>query len=85
MGRTGRPNLIPTPSATPAPRHASVSDRAEPHAESAGHRGRRPRRARATPELHGAVRSGTAGYRLNRDHGPCTGRAAGAQRRAGLG
>jgi hypothetical protein len=31
-------------------------------------------RARATPELHGAVRSGTAGCGLNRDHGPCTGR-----------
>ena len=31
-------------------------------------------RARATPELHGAVRSGTVGCGLYRDHGPCTGR-----------
>jgi hypothetical protein len=30
-------------------------------------------RARATPELHGAVRSGTVGRGLNRDHGPWTG------------
>jgi hypothetical protein len=28
-------------------------------------------RARATPELHGAVRSGTAGRGLNRGHQPC--------------
>ena len=31
-------------------------------------------RARATPELHGAVRSGTVGCGPNRDHRPWTGR-----------
>ncbi len=48
----------------------------EPHAPR-GTAGRGPnwdRGPRATQELHGAVRSGTAGCRLNRDHGPCTGR-----------
>ncbi len=42
-------------------------------------------RARATPELHGAVRSGAAGYGLNRDHGPCTGRGSYASTHAHLG
>jgi len=42
-------------------------------------------RARATPELHGAVRSGTAGRGLNRDHGPCTGRGGFASTHAHLG
>ena len=37
-------------------------------------------RARATPELHGAVRSGTACCGLNRDQGPCTGRGSSAGR-----
>jgi hypothetical protein len=31
-------------------------------------------RALATPELHGSVRSGTAGRGANRDHGPRAGR-----------
>ncbi len=43
------------------------------------------RRARATPELHGAVRSGTAGYGLNRDHGPCTSHGSYASTQAHLG
>ncbi len=38
-------------------------------------------RARTTPELHGAVRSGTAGCGLNRDHWPCTGRGSYASER----
>ncbi len=42
-------------------------------------------RARATPELHGAERSGTAGCGLNRDHGPCTGRGSYASMHAHLG
>ena len=42
-------------------------------------------RARTTPELHGAVRSGTTGYGLNRDHGPCTGRGSYASSHAHLG
>ncbi len=42
-------------------------------------------RARATSELHGAVRSGTAGYGLNRDHGLCTGRGSYASTHAHLG
>jgi len=42
-------------------------------------------RARATPELHGAVRSGTAGCGLNRDHWPCTGRGSYASTHAHLG
>ena len=42
-------------------------------------------RARTTPELHGAVRSGTAGCGLNRDHGPCTGRGSYASTHAHLG
>ena len=33
-------------------------------------------RTRATPVLHGAVRSGTAGCGLNRDPLPCTGRGS---------
>jgi hypothetical protein len=41
-------------------------------------------RARTTPELHGAVRSGT-GYGLNRDHGPCTGHGSYASTHARLG
>jgi hypothetical protein len=42
-------------------------------------------RARATPELHGAVRSGTAGCELNRDHWPCAGRGSYASTHAHLG
>ncbi len=42
-------------------------------------------RARATPELHGAEQSGTAGCGLNRDHGPCTGRGSYASMHALLG
>ena len=42
-------------------------------------------RALATPELHGAVRSGTAGCGLNRDHWPCTGRGSYASTHAHLG
>ncbi len=42
-------------------------------------------RARATPELHGAVRSGTAGCGLYRDHWPCTGRGSYASTHAHLG
>jgi hypothetical protein len=46
-------------------------------------------RARATPELHGAVRSGTAGrglkLPLNQDHWPCTGRGSYASTHAHLG
>jgi hypothetical protein len=39
----------------------------------------------AIGELHGAVRSGTAGCGLNRDHGPCTGRGSYASTHAHLG
>ena len=42
-------------------------------------------RARATPEPHGAVRSGTAGCGPNRDHGPCTGIGSYASTHAHLG
>jgi hypothetical protein len=42
-------------------------------------------RARATPELHGAVRSGTVGRGLNRDHRPWTGRGGFASTHAHLG
>ncbi len=42
-------------------------------------------RARATPELHGAVRSSTAGCGLYRDHWPCTGRGSYASTHAHLG
>jgi hypothetical protein len=42
-------------------------------------------RARTTPELHGAVRSGTAGCGLNRDHWPYTGRGSYASTQARLG
>ena len=42
-------------------------------------------RARATPELHGAVRSDIAGYGLNRDHGPYTGHWSYASTHAHLG
>ena len=42
-------------------------------------------RARATPELHGAVRSGLAGCGLNRDHWRCTGRGSYASTHAHLG
>jgi hypothetical protein len=42
-------------------------------------------RARAAPELHGAVPSGTAGCGLNRDHGPCTSRGSYASTHAHLG
>ena len=42
-------------------------------------------RARATPELHGAVRSGTVGLGLNRDHRPWTGRGGFASTHAHLG
>ncbi len=42
-------------------------------------------RARTTPDLHGAVRSGTAGCGLNRDHWPCTGRGSYASTHAHLG
>ncbi len=42
-------------------------------------------RARATPELHDAERSGTAGYWLNRDHWQCTGRGSYASTHAHLG
>ncbi len=38
-----------------------------------------------TPELHGAVRSGTAGCGLDRGHGPCTGRGSYASTHAHLG
>jgi hypothetical protein len=42
-------------------------------------------RARATPELHGAVQRGTVGRGLNRDHRPCTGRGSYASTHAHLG
>jgi len=42
-------------------------------------------RARATPELHGAVRSGTVGRGPNRDHRPWTGRGGFASTHAHLG
>ena len=42
-------------------------------------------RARATPELHSAVRSGTAGRGPNRDHGPRAGRGSYAPTHAHLG
>jgi hypothetical protein len=43
------------------------------------------RHARATPELHGAVRSGTVGRGPNRDHRPWTGRGGLASTHAHLG
>ncbi len=42
-------------------------------------------RARTTQELHGAVRSGTAGCGLNRDNLPCTCRGSYASSHAHLG
>ncbi len=44
-------------------------------------------RARTTPELHGAIQSGTAGCGLYRDHWPCTvtGRGSYASTHAHLG
>ncbi len=42
-------------------------------------------RARATQELHGAVRSGTSGSGPNRDHGPRAGRGSYASSHAYLG
>jgi hypothetical protein len=61
----------------------------EPHVCSA--RRRRPRaptgtagRMRPTPELHGTVRSGTAGRGPDRDYGPCTGRGSYASTHAHL-
>jgi hypothetical protein len=42
-------------------------------------------RARATPELYGAVRSGTSCCGLYRDHWPCTGRGSYALLHAHLG
>ena len=42
-------------------------------------------RARAAPELHGAVLRGTVGRGLNRDHRPCTGRGSYASSHAHLG
>jgi hypothetical protein len=42
-------------------------------------------RARTTQELHGAVRSGTAGCGLFQDHWPCTGRRSYASSHAHLG
>ncbi len=42
-------------------------------------------RARARPELHGAVRNDTAGCGLNRDHWPCTGRGSYVSTHAHLG
>ncbi len=42
-------------------------------------------RTRATPELHGAVRSGTAGRGPNRDHGPRAGCGSYASTHARLG
>jgi hypothetical protein len=42
-------------------------------------------RARATPELHGAVRCGTVGRGPNRDHRPWTGRGGFASTHAHLG
>ncbi len=42
-------------------------------------------RARTTPELHTAVRSGTAGSGPNRDHGPRAGRGNYASTHAHLG
>ena len=42
-------------------------------------------RARATPELHCAVRSSTAGSGPNRDHGPRAGRGSYASTHAHLG
>jgi hypothetical protein len=82
MGRTGRPNLI----------HCAIGDSAWP-TPSRMLRGAPPAagptgtvgRARATPELHGAVRSGTAGCGLNRDDGPCTGCGSYASTHAHLG
>jgi hypothetical protein len=41
--------------------------------------------ARATPELHSAVRSGTAGRGPSRDHGPRAGRGSYASTHAHLG
>ncbi len=71
MGSTGRPNLVHYAigdSVWPAP--SRMLREAPPAAGPTGTVGR----ARATQELHGAVRSGTAGCGLNRDYGPCTGR-----------
>jgi hypothetical protein len=57
---------------------------------AAGRTGTMGRARAATPEMHGAVRSGTAGcdklsVRLNRDHGPCTGRGSYESTHAHLG
>ncbi len=62
-GRTERPNLMHY--ATPS----RMLREAPPAAGPTGTAGR----ARATPELHGAVRSGTAVCGPNLDHGPRAG------------
>ena len=82
MGRTGRPNLIHYAigdSACPAP--SRMLRGAPPAAGPTGTVGR----ARATPERHGAVRSGTVGRGPNRDHRPWTGRGGFASTHAHLG
>ena len=82
MGRTGRPNLIHYAigdSASPAP--SRMLRGAPPAAGPTGTVGR----ARATPELHGAVQRGTVGRGLNRDHRPCTCRGSYASTHAHLG
>jgi hypothetical protein len=83
MGRAGRPNLIHYyafgDSAWPA--LSRMLREAPPAAGPTGTVGR----ARATPKLYGAVRSGTAGCGLNREHGPCIGRGSYASTHAHLG
>ncbi len=66
-------------SARPAP--SRMFREAPPVAGPAGTAGR----ARATPELHCSVRSGTAGRGPNRDHGPRAGRGGYASTQAHLG
>ncbi len=74
---------------TPHDRHraACSAGHRRPRARLGPWAERGPRRLgpRATPELHGAVRSGTACCGLNRDHGPCMGRGSYASTHAHLG
>ena len=76
---TGRPTLMHyaiSDSAWPAP--SRMHREAPPAAGPTGTAGR----ARATPDLHGAVRSGSG---PNRDHGPRAGRGSYASTHAHLG
>ncbi len=84
IGRTGRPNLIHYAISDSKCQWSAPSRMVCGAPQAAGPTGT-VGRARSTPELHGAIRSGTASRGLNRDHGPCTGRGSYASTHAHLG